>query len=134
MGTYPGTHFIILKGKKHIKREKGGTRSEFHAHSLLELYLGLVPGASASAVDAALKPYHFTVGGDDALPDVANSTENVFKTKLKLNSPLSVVGRKLLTLCGSMIGRFLPRAVFFKGRSEHFRFPQPMLQALVCSS
>ena len=65
---------------------KGGARSEFHAHSFLEFYLGLVPGVSASAVDAALKPYHFTVGGDDALPDIANSTKNVFKMKLKLNS------------------------------------------------
>ena len=46
---------------------KSGARSEFHAHSLLEFYLGLVPGVSASAVDAERKPYHFHLVGDDAL-------------------------------------------------------------------
>ena len=56
---------------------------------LLQHYLGLVPDVSASAVDAAGKPHRFNFVGGHALADVANGIKNVFKTKLKLNSPLS---------------------------------------------
>ena len=61
------TLFIILK-RRNIK---SGTRGEFHAHSLLEFYLGLAPGVSASAVDGERKPYLLNVGGDDVVPDVS---------------------------------------------------------------
>ena len=50
---------------------KSGAQSEFHAHPLLEFYLGLVPDASASAVDGERKPYLLNVGGDDVVPDVS---------------------------------------------------------------
>ena len=45
-------------------------------------------------MDAERKPYHFHLVRDDALPDVANSIKNVFKTKLKLDSPLSESDRR----------------------------------------
>ena len=61
------TPFIILKGRN----IKSGTRGEFHAHSLLEFYLGLAPGVSASAMDGERKPYHFNLGGDDVVPDAS---------------------------------------------------------------
>ena len=82
-------------------------RSEFHAHPFLEFYLGLVFCVSASAVDAERKLYHFHMVGDDALPDVANNIKNVFKAKLKLDSPLSESDRRgsQLQFCWTHISR-----------------------------
>ena len=45
-------------------------------------------------MDAERKPSHFHLVWDDALPDVANSIKKVFKTKLKLDSPLSESDRR----------------------------------------
>ena len=63
-------------------------------------------------MDAERKPYHFHLVGDDALPDVANSIKNVFKTKLKLDSPLSESDRRgsQLQFCWTHICHYSVRA------------------------
>ena len=71
-----------------------------------------MPDVSASAVDAAGKPHRLNFVGGHALPDVANGIKNMFKTKLKLDSPLSESDRRgsQLQFCWTHICHYSVRA------------------------